>query len=148
MPARPSRRTVATGVAWAVPVLAVGAAAPLAAASVCPDLTLVNGTYVNGSGVVGMRATFISSGAGPWCVTGLSATGGNNANNPVTLTYSGGTSGLNCAAGAGTQSVAFAVTSTSNNGANVRGTYNGATVTLTSASGQVCTFTNQTIIVN
>lgn len=30
---RPSRRTIASGAAWAVPVIAVGAAAPLAAAS-------------------------------------------------------------------------------------------------------------------
>lgn len=30
---RPSRRTIATGAAWAVPVIAVGASAPLAAAS-------------------------------------------------------------------------------------------------------------------
>lgn len=30
---RPSRRTIATGAAWAVPVIAVGATAPLAAAS-------------------------------------------------------------------------------------------------------------------
>ena len=30
---RPSRRTIATGAAWAVPVIAVGAAAPLASAS-------------------------------------------------------------------------------------------------------------------
>ncbi len=33
---RPSRRTIATGAAWAVPVIAVGAAAPLASASVTP----------------------------------------------------------------------------------------------------------------
>ena len=33
---RPSRRAIATGAAWAVPVIAVGAAAPLAAASVTP----------------------------------------------------------------------------------------------------------------
>lgn len=33
---RPSRRTIATGAAWAVPVLAVGAAAPMAAASNTP----------------------------------------------------------------------------------------------------------------
>jgi hypothetical protein len=40
---RPSRRTIATGAAWAVPVIAVGAAAPLAAASpTCvPEFTVV-----------------------------------------------------------------------------------------------------------
>ncbi|MBM6404994.1 hypothetical protein JQN72_12150 [Phycicoccus sp. CSK15P-2] len=35
-PARPSRRTVATGLAWAVPVVGIGAAAPKASASPCP----------------------------------------------------------------------------------------------------------------
>ena len=146
MTTRVSRRTVATGAAWAVPVLAVGAAAPLAAASDCPALTLVNGSYVNGSGVIPMLATFIASSAGPWCVTSLSATGGGNVNNPVTLSYAGGTGGTNCASGSGTHVVTFAVTSTTNNGANVRGTYTG-TVTLTSGAGQQCVYPNLRITV-
>jgi hypothetical protein len=42
MSTRISRRTVATGAAWSVPVLAVSAAAPAMAASVpCPTVTLV-----------------------------------------------------------------------------------------------------------
>jgi hypothetical protein len=147
MPAPVSRRTVARGAAWAVPVVAIGAAAPLAAASDCPTLTLVNGTHVNGSSIVPMLATFISTSAGPWCVTFLSATGGRNTNNPNTLSYTGTTSGPNCASGSGTHVVPFVVTSTSNNGNNVRGTYTG-TVTLTSAAGQQCTFTNQTITIS
>ena len=42
----PTRRTVATGAAWAVPVIAVGAAAPLASASprdCVPDFTIIPG---------------------------------------------------------------------------------------------------------
>lgn len=40
-PARPTRRAVARGAAWAVPVVAVGAAAPYAAASHCPPYSYV-----------------------------------------------------------------------------------------------------------
>ena len=39
--ARPSRRTVAAGLAWAVPVVTLGAAAPAMAASGCPTMTYV-----------------------------------------------------------------------------------------------------------
>lgn len=40
-PTRPSRRTVAAGLAWAVPVVTLGAAAPAMAASGCPTMTYV-----------------------------------------------------------------------------------------------------------
>ncbi len=45
---RPSRRTVASGAAWAVPVIAVGAAAPAMAASppdCLPTITLAPGSF-------------------------------------------------------------------------------------------------------
>lgn len=38
---RPSRRSVAAGLAWAVPVVTLGAAAPAMAASGCPTMTYV-----------------------------------------------------------------------------------------------------------
>ena len=47
---RITRRQVATGAAWAVPVIAVGAAAPAMAASPadCPDLSVTSATAVRG----------------------------------------------------------------------------------------------------
>ncbi|MGG5260738.1 hypothetical protein [Phycicoccus avicenniae] len=70
-PARPSRRSVAAGMAWAVPVIAVGAAAPRAAASPCNPQAYTldwggsNTSYTrNNAGTSGV-ATIDPDGAGP-----------------------------------------------------------------------------------
>ncbi len=70
-PARPSRRSVAAGLAWAVPVIAVGAAAPRAAASPCnPQRYVIDWsgssgtTYTRASSTAGL-ATVDPDGAGP-----------------------------------------------------------------------------------
>lgn len=68
--ARPTRRSVAAGLAWAVPVIAVGAAAPKAAASPCaPQAYLLDWggtrtTYTRNSATSGTAAVD-PDGAGP-----------------------------------------------------------------------------------
>lgn len=70
-PARPSRRSVAGGLAWAVPVIAVGAAAPRAAASPCnPQAYTIawdgaGGTAYSRTGNTSGTATTDPDGAGP-----------------------------------------------------------------------------------
>ncbi|HEX6916521.1 MAG TPA: hypothetical protein VF140_00480 [Phycicoccus sp.] len=125
MSTRISRRTVATGAAWSVPVLVVSAAAPAMAASGCTAVTAVAGTHTNGSANVAMTVTFGVSGS--VCVTGLTATGGSNTG--ATITYAG-------PAVCGTTTVAFTATA-NNSGSNVRGPYTG-TITYT-VGGQTCT---------
>lgn len=69
--ARPSRRSVAGGLAWAVPVIAVGAAAPRAAASPCnPQAYTIawdgaGGTTYSRTGNQSGTATADPDGAGP-----------------------------------------------------------------------------------
>jgi hypothetical protein len=125
MSTRISRRTVATGAAWSVPVLAVSAAAPAMAASGCTAVTNLSGKHSNGSSSVAMTATFGVSGSA--CVTGLTATGGSNTG--ATITFSGTPV---CSA---TGTVAFTATA-NNSGSNVRGSYTG-TITYT-VGGQTC----------
>jgi hypothetical protein len=43
-----SRRRLTTGAAWTVPVIVIGAAAPIAAASGCPQLTVVSAVATRG----------------------------------------------------------------------------------------------------
>lgn len=129
MSTRISRRTVATGAAWSVPVLAVSAAAPAMAASGCTAVASVAGTHTNGQSTVAISVSFNVS--GEVCVTGLSATGGQNGN--VTLTYvttppASGTCGS-------TGTVTFAA-GASANGNTVKGSYTG-TVSYT-VGGQAC----------
>ena len=134
MSAHVSRRTVATGAAWAVPVLAVGAAAPAMAASACPTLDSVSGVHTNGASTVELTITWTDT-LGSWCVTSVQATGG--ANGGVTLTFAGiysGTTAPNC----GTGSVTIPVT-TSDNGQNNKGLFTG-TITLSNGT-QHCTLT-------
>ncbi|QIM21215.1 hypothetical protein G7075_08865 [Phycicoccus sp. HDW14] len=69
--ARPSRRSIASGMAWAVPVIAVGAAAPRAAASPCnPQAYTIawdgaGGTAYTRTGNQSGTATTDPDGAGP-----------------------------------------------------------------------------------
>ncbi|NHA68448.1 hypothetical protein [Phycicoccus flavus] len=132
MPRNISRRSVATGAAWAVPVVAVGAAAPALAASGCTAVTSLSGTHTNGSRTVSITAV-VAGGGAQVCITSLNAIGGGNGG--VTLSY-GGTA---CTT---TSSVTFSAT-TSDNGNNNKGTFRGTITYLvggTSCSQQV-TFT-------
>jgi hypothetical protein len=86
---RLSRRTIATGAAWAVPVIAVGAAAPMAAASVCtPTFVIVpdeSFKCCNNGDLKNLKVTFkvtdpsgcIESGDGEGTVTILKVALGN-----------------------------------------------------------------------
>ncbi len=79
--ARPTRRTLARGAAWAVPVVAVGAAAPAMAASGgtggisarCASATSTSGTFsvsVTGSLVTQLQVAFRrASGSGTFSIT-------------------------------------------------------------------------------
>ena len=69
---RPTRRAVARGAAWTVPVLAVGAAAPLASASPCPPVTYTldwrdpgTSTYTRTSAAEGFALVVPPGSAGP-----------------------------------------------------------------------------------
>ncbi|MBM6398977.1 hypothetical protein [Phycicoccus sonneratiae] len=79
-PARPSRRAVAGGLAWAVPVIAVGAAAPRAAASPCNPQSYTigwngaGGTSYSRTGNQSGTATTDPDGAGPIAPVTLSMT--------------------------------------------------------------------------
>lgn len=67
-----TRRQVATGAAWAVPVIAVGAAAPAMAASGCPTFTVLSATAVKG----GVRLTLgFASTFNGYCFTSITSTG-------------------------------------------------------------------------
>jgi hypothetical protein len=124
-----SRRAVAKGAAWSVPVLAVGAVAPMAAASTCPTVTLVSGTA--GKGTVAIQIQFVSDGD-TYCVTSFSATGGRPGS--VSLIYNNATvsAGSHC----GTSSASFLALA-SDNGNNVTGGYTGS-VTFRTATGFQC----------
>lgn len=119
MSAPVSRRTVAKGAAWAVPVVAVGAAAPAFAASICATINSVSGTHRNGQAFAVMTVTFSGS-PDATCITSLNATGGSNGG--VQISYGG----TQC----GATSATFDAT-TSDNGNNVKGNYTG-TITYTS----------------
>ncbi len=119
MSAPVSRRTVAKGAAWAVPAVAVGAAAPAFAASVCATINSVSGTHRNGNSFAVLTVTFSGS-PDATCITSLNATGGSNGG--VQVTYGG----TQC----GATSATFNAT-TSDNGNNVKGSYTGQ-VTYTS----------------
>lgn len=110
-PARPSRRAVASALAWSVPVVAVGAAAPRAAASPCPpqaytlDWSQSTGTVYTRSSSQSGTAVVDPDGAGPVApvtlsisstLTGAMSTGNEsgtqNQNLRVSPTTVGGTS--------------------------------------------------------
>jgi hypothetical protein len=54
-----SRRQVALGAAWSVPVVAVGAAAPALAASGCPTISLVDVTQASTGTLWGVQFTLL-----------------------------------------------------------------------------------------
>ncbi len=72
MSAPVSRRTVAKGAAWAVPVVAVGAAAPAFAASTPPVFTVISATAPKGG--VELTLGYSAAYAG-FCFTSLTSTG-------------------------------------------------------------------------
>jgi hypothetical protein len=82
MSTRISRRTVATGAAWSVPVLAVSAAAPAMAASGCPTIAdvQVTGTTTSSATVQLTFANFVSGAT--ITITGISG-----------VNFAGGTGG-------------------------------------------------------
>lgn len=132
MSAPVSRRTVAKGAAWAVPVVAVGAAAPALAASVCATINTVSGTHRNGNAFAVVTVTFSGS-PDATCITSLNATGGSNGG--VEMSYGG--------SACGATSVTFNAT-TSDNGNNVKGSYTG-TITYTSGSASCQATVNFTV---
>lgn len=99
MSAPVSRRTVAKGAAWAVPAVAVGAAAPAMAAS-APTFTVLSATAPKGG--VSLTLGYDPSFAG-FCFTSLTSTGTKSltwptsvcldASGQVTLTGDGSNSG-------------------------------------------------------
>lgn len=90
-----SRRRVTTGAAWTVPVLLIGAAAPLAAASACPVLvspvTVTSSTRSSAT----VRLAFQGVGAGAYIFNVLSVsgveftgpTGAHTLSSPMSLTF-------------------------------------------------------------
>lgn len=128
-----SRRTVATGAAWSIPVVAVTAAAPARAASVlaCTSVTSLSGTHRNGQPTASMTAQVNGLGS-QVCITSLTATGGGNGS--TTLSFSG--------SACGTATITFSAPS-SDNGNNVKGSYTGTALYTVGGSGcsQAVTFT-------
>ncbi len=122
-----SRRTVAKGAAWSVPIVAVGAAAPAMAASGCTFITAVSGTHQNGSGVVTLTITMQGIGAQ---ITYFSATAG-GANNSVDLSYPG--AGTSQSASGSTITL---VVATTDNGQNNKGSFNGTFMYTVTGGGQ------------
>lgn len=68
MPTSVSRRTVAAGAAWSVPVIAVAAAAPAMAASGCPAPVIGTARAQQGGVLITMR---ISPDLPSYCVTSI-----------------------------------------------------------------------------
>jgi len=90
-----SRRRVTAGAAWTVPVILIGAAAPLAAASACPTLDTPVTVTGRTTGSATVRLTFQGVGASPYIfnVTSVSGvdftgpTGAHTLTSPLSLTF-------------------------------------------------------------
>lgn len=65
---RPRRRTVAAGLAWAVPTIAVGAAAPAMAASTCPPLSTAAAAWTTTISTPDCTAGVIPAAPASWTI--------------------------------------------------------------------------------
>lgn len=112
MSTRISRRTVATGAAWSVPVLAVSAAAPAMAASGCPTIADVQVTATTTSSAT-VQLTFANFVAGATMtitgISGVSFTGGTGGPFPLTNPWSHTFTRSNSGQGSGTVTVNYTI---------------------------------------
>ena len=108
-----SRRRVTTGAAWTVPVLLIGAAAPLAAASACPALVTPVTVTSRTRDSATVELTFQGLGAGSFLLNIISVsgvqftgpTGAHTLTSPMSLTFTR----QNSSNDSGTVTVAYTV---------------------------------------